>query len=106
MKKLVCSVMALIMVVGLCACGSKAAYTIHVVDEAGTGIKDVRVQMCDDSSCTNGMTDDAGTVLYEKDVPSLEVHILSAPEGYAVDKDAVYSVDAQAKELTITLSAE
>lgn len=106
MKKIIGLVLTFVVAIGLCACGSKAAYTIHVVDESGAGISGVRVQMCDDSSCTNGTTDDSGVAVYENEVPSLEVHILGAPEGYAVDKEAVYTVDLQTKELTVTLSKE
>lgn len=105
MKKIIAVVLTLIMITGLCACGSKAVYTIHVVDESGAAVSGVRVQMCDDSSCMSSETDENGTAIYENDVPNLEVHILGAPEGYEYDSEAVYTMDKNNRELTITLSS-
>lgn len=106
MKKLVGLFFTCVMLVSMCACGSKSAYEISVVDESGAAIEGVRVQMCDDSTCTTEETDSKGVVVCDNDASSLEVHILGAPEGYVVDTEEVYVVDSNNKKLTVTLSPE
>lgn len=84
------------------AIGSKFNINVYVEDEGGKPIDGVKVQACDDSVCIMGNTDKDGHVGFDMKKNIVDIHILKAPEGYAVDADAVFRT-AENGDVTIIL---
>lgn len=120
---------ALVLVLMLCACGSektpettaapvettaapatvpvddgKVEYIIHVVDESGAPISGAMVQICLDA-CYPGMTDANGQAKFSVMEADYKVSFLSLPAGYTYSgDDQEFYFDGEF-ELTITLKA-
>ena len=134
MKRLICAILALMLALGLCACGSeeapaaeptvaataepttvevtepaqddgKVTYTIHVQDENGTAIAGAMVQICKDT-CLPGMTDAEGNAVFTVDEADYKVSFLSLPAGYAYTTEETEFYFDGATEITLTLKAE
>ena len=56
-----------------------------VLDEDGNPVQGVAMQFCSDTACMLGETDETGTVVFNEKMGHYTVHILEAPEEYAVD---------------------
>ena len=126
MKKMLCILLAMLMLLGLCACGQSAApnavdaapaetdaqteaeeaseveYSISVADEEGNPIPGVKVQFCDDATCTLGDTDEKGAAVFTAKEGTYTVHVLNAPEGFVGTEEEFAFPDA-GREIGITL---
>ena len=125
MKKILCTLLALAMLFSLCACGQKPAadagnaapaepaeevveeasdveYRVLVADPEGRAIPGVKVQFCDDSTCTMGDTDDGGAAVFSAKEGSYTVHILQVPFGF-IKTDEVFPFPDAGREVNITL---
>ena len=133
MKRLICTVLVLMLVLGLCACGTaetpkaestvaateapvvpaetetpadgKVTYTIHVQDEDGAAIAGAMVQICMDT-CLPGMTDAEGNAVFTVDEADYKVSFLTLPAGYTYTTDETEFYFDGATEITLTLKAE
>lgn len=74
-------------------------YVITVSDEKGNPVKDVTLQICDESSCSVLVTDEKGSATFEGELNLYEVHVLKVPAGYADEKETF----KMTKDLEITL---
>lgn len=134
MKRLICALLALMMVFGLCACGGneepkaeptetetqktteaeeteavddgKVTYTVHVEDESGAAMAGVMVQICKDA-CLPGMTDAEGNAVFTVAEDDYKVSFLSLPAGYTYTTEATeFYFENGSTEITLTLKAE
>ena len=82
----------------LCGCGGQAQeqgeekpqpaddlVVVLVTDGENAPIPGVMLQLCDDSLCQMGTTDETGIAEYEAEPGSYTVHVFRAPEGWAED---------------------
>ncbi|MBR3235235.1 MAG: hypothetical protein IKG11_06435 [Atopobiaceae bacterium] len=121
MKRCATGLAVLLMVVSvlvLAACGSGATtdqkttdqqdnvYRVLALDEAGSPVQGVKMQLCSDTICYALETDANGVATF-KDVieGSYAVHVRGVPEGYAQD-DTEYPVPSGQRDITITIKAE
>ena len=136
MKKIryvIAMILALSMVLVLCACGGSAAdekttgaqevttaapeaeqtteeateandyYRVMVVDESGTPIVGALVQMCLDS-CFPAATNENGVAQFALEEADYKVTFLSLPEGYTYSgEETEFHFENGSKEMTITL---
>ena len=125
MKKILCMLLALVMLFGVCACGQKPApdagnaapaeaaegaveeapdveYRVSVADPEGSAIAGVKVQFCDDSTCTLGDTDEGGAAVFPAKEGSYTVHILQVPFGF-IKTDEEFPFPDAGREVSITL---
>lgn len=134
MKRLICMILALVLVLALCACGAekapettvpseeataaptvaeetqavedgKVTYTIHVQDEAGNALPGVMVQICKDA-CLPGMTDAEGNAVFTVDEDDYKVSFLALPAGYTYTTEETEFYFDGATEITLVLKAE
>ncbi len=129
MKKTLCTLLALLMLSGLAACGGSASapagepapaaeapaveepfaaevpevsYLVKVEDPDGYPVPGVTLQLCDDTACIRGETDEHGTAVFTaRDVPC-DVLVLKAPEDYVVTAEE-FPVPQDTKEVLVTL---
>ncbi len=96
--------LVLILALGLLAgCGKKAAvYEVLVTDGAGKPVRGAMVQLCSDTECIMGTTDEKGIASFNKEAGRYTVHVLKAPEGFAAD-DTEYPAPAAPGRVTIVL---
>ncbi|MBO5496379.1 MAG: redoxin domain-containing protein [Oscillospiraceae bacterium] len=125
MKEILCMLLALTMLFGLCACGQKPAaetgnvapvepaneaveeaadveYRVLVTDSEGNAIPGVKVQFCDDSTCTMGDTDDGGAAVFSAKEGSYTVHVLQVPFGF-IQTDEEFPFPDAGREVSIAL---
>ena len=123
MKKTLCMLLAMLMLLGLCACGQSGtqeakdtapaeaaaqeeatdvAYRVAVTDEQGNPIPGVKLQFCDDASCTMGDTDGNGVAVFPAKEGSYTVHVLKAPEDF-VGTEEEFAFPEADTQLQITL---
>lgn len=57
-------------------------YRVYVTDTEGDPVKGAMVQMCDDSTCRVGNTDEDGLAVFEVKEEKYTVHVLKVPKGY------------------------
>ncbi len=79
----------------LCGCGAQIQkleeqpagdlVVVLVTDGENAPIPGVMLQLCDDSLCQMGTTDETGIAEYEAAPGSYTVHVFRAPEGWAED---------------------
>jgi len=132
MKRLLAVALALVMVLGLCACGEKTpeptvtptaepetaapttlpvdegktTYIIHVVDANGAPIPNAMVQICLDA-CYPGPTDETGTAKFSVLEADYKVSFLALPAGYTYStEEQEFYFEPGSFEMTITLVAE
>ena len=76
---------------------------LTVKDINGDPVQGVAIQLCDDTSCNMGKTDENGVVSF--DMPegtAYEVHVLKAPEGYEKNTDVYHTLEVYS-DLVIVL---
>lgn len=134
MKKLICLMMALLLMLSLAACGGESApetqataeptaaptaaveeapaddgkvtYTVHVQDESGAALSGVMVQICKDA-CLPGMTDAEGNATFTVAEDDYKVSFLTLPAGYTyTTEETEFYFESGATEITLTLKAE
>lgn len=112
MKKAISLILICVTLLGLPAgCGSsdnaKNAYVFKCVDENGKGVEGVTLQVCTEEQCVMFKTDKMGTVVCTNTPAAVyEVHVLSCPEGYTYDRNAVYTTSGNFESHTFTLTTE
>ena len=133
MKRMICMMMALLML-SLAACGGESApetqapaeptaaptaavedapaddgkvtYTVHVQDESGAALSGVMVQICKDA-CLPGMTDAEGNATFTVAEDDYKVSFLTLPAGYTyTTEETEFYFESGATEITLTLKAE
>ena len=67
--------------------GTPEAYILHVTDQDGTPVPDVRVKFCTDLTCMMQKSDETGTVTFAGAPDVYHVEIYKVPEGYSFDPD-------------------
>ena len=128
MKKTLCMFLAIIMLIGLCACGNSSApvddssapvedssaavqeeadlnYSILVADSEGNPIPGVTLQFCDETACTTGETDVNGAAVFQAKEGTYTVHVLKAPEGI-IGTEEEFGFQGAETELRIELEIE
>lgn len=110
MKKLAIMLLALVMALGLLACGGTEApaenteYTVTVLDEAGDPVPGAMVQLCKEI-CAPGVTDEEGVARFQLPQDDYKVTFLVLPEGYDyVDDVQEFHFEDGSMELQITLT--
>lgn len=134
-KKIFAAVLAVMMLLGLCACGDpeqtevssepaaestgaapetteatvsdgKVTYTIKVVDEDGKGISGVMVQLCKDS-CMPGFTNADGIAEFKaEEADGYHASVTDMPAGYTyATEQTEFDFASGVTEVTIVLKA-
>ncbi len=131
-KKISALVLAMCLILGLCACGgssdanttpstteatqpaettqateaAKPSHTVKVVDEGGNPIAGVFVQICLDT-CTPAQTDENGIAsYYDMADADYEIKLMAMPAGYGYPtEEQVFHFPDGANEAVITLQA-
>lgn len=116
MKRLIGMMVICLGILMLAACGGQPAgseeaassdnpgnaYRVITVDETGTPVPGVQVQLCSDQMCVMGETDADGIATFEQDEGLYTVHVYSVPGGYAEDTTE-YPVPETYGDVSITL---
>ncbi len=76
-------------------------YVVYFVDQNGDPVANVVAQICDAESCQVVPSDEYGIVGCIMPAYAYEIHVLSVPEGYTFDTEAVYIMPAEGGELVI-----
>ena len=107
MKKMFAMALAIALCLCLCSCGNKTeekGYIIKVTDAQGKGVEGVKLDICDDKTCTLFTTDKNGEVKPEIQQGDYTVHLLKLPEGYSKTAlEQEYKLTATAQRLEIKL---
>ena len=82
------------------------SYTLLCVDQLGNPVESVLLQVCNDDVCQVFITDSDGKAAFDAEAYPWEIHILQAPEQYAVDPSQVVLAPAAGGATTITLPAK
>lgn len=70
-------------------------YILHLIDQYGDPVPDVKVNFCTDAACTLQIADGNGLVSFSAPVENYHVQLLKVPEGYSFDPDfEFYTGDA------------
>ena len=113
MKYVRCTLLLLVMILLLTACGTQDAespaatgplvYRVTVWTERGEPVKGAMVQLCS-NVCIPGITDEQGTAAFEVAEDDYKVSFLSMPEGYDyADETREFLFEKESRELTILL---
>ncbi len=71
------------------------AYIIHVVDQDGTPVEEVTVNLCTDLACLPRESDETGTITFTGPKDVYHVQIVDAPDGYSWDESyEMYTTEA------------
>lgn len=129
MKKILAIVLALGMILSLCACGSDEAkkptienkpqgtqtetsskeetvpkFEVTVVDADENAVKGVMVQLCKDT-CVPAMTDENGVAVFKVEITDgYKLSVMSCPEGYEYTGDAEVYLEEGITEFTLEIS--
>ena len=101
-KAIALSLVLILAVCALTACGKPAKYEVLVRNEAGKPVSGVMVQFCSDTECMMGTTDENGIAAFEQDAGSYTVHVLKVPEGFE-NVSEEFAAPAQPGRLVIVL---
>ena len=101
-KAVALSLVLILTVCMLAACGKSAKYEVLVKDEAGKPVSGVTIQFCSDTECMMGTTDANGIAAFEKEAGSYTVHVLKVPEGFESVTEE-FTAPAQPGQLVIVL---
>ena len=101
-KAVALSLVLILTVCLLAACGKPAKYEVLVEDEAGKPVSGVTIQFCSDTECMMGTTDANGIAAFEQEAGSYTVHVLKGPEGFESVTDE-FTAPAQPWRLVIVL---
>ena len=63
------------------------AYILHLLDQDGAPVPDMRVNFCTDETCTMLKSDENGVIAFDGAPDVYHVQLLKAPEGYSFDAD-------------------
>lgn len=80
-----------------------AAYTVEFIDQNGSGVEGVTLQVCNDSSCMLYSSDEKGLCSFELPAGEYELHILKLPEGYDGNTDEVKTIGKEGGNVNFQL---
>lgn len=125
-KMLLAGLLAVMMLVGLCACtgggtsndggttttngttttttkadDGKVTYTVTVKDQDGNPVSGAMVQICKET-CMPTLTDANGVATWSMAEDEYKVSFAMTPEGYTVEENYYFEDDATSMEITIT----
>ncbi len=81
-----------------------AKFSVTVVDQDGTPVSGVMVQICK-TSCMPAMTDENGVATFNIEITDgYKLSVMSCPEGYTYEGESEVYLDYGATEYTLTLS--
>lgn len=133
MKKLIAILLAVMLILCLCACGKdpkptdpgtqptntaptqpdqttaptsdgKVDYIVTVVDQSGAPVAGAVIQLCKDDLCQPTATDASGIASWHTAEDTYKVSFIQLPEGYSYADDTVdFYFEGDSKEMTITL---
>ncbi len=87
------------------AAAEKITYTVTVVDQNGTPVQGVAIQMCTADSCLMpSATGEDGTVSFTLTPAAYHATVAVCPEGYTAEAAAEYRFEGNATALTITVN--
>ena len=70
-------------------------YILHLIDQYGDPVPEVKVNFCTDAACTLLIADENGLIRFSAPVENYHVQLLKAPEGYSFDSGfELYTGDA------------
>ena len=101
-KAIALSLMLILTVCMLAACGKPAKYEVLVQDAAGKPVSGVTIQFCSDIECNMGTTDENGIAAFDKEAGNYTIHVLKVPEGYEKVTDE-FAAPAQPGQVVIVL---
>lgn len=78
-------------------------FVVKVIDESGSPVEGVAIQVCDDDLCSVVMTDSRGKAKISPEADSYQIHVLKVPEGYAGISEE-FTVSMKKPKLEIILS--
>lgn len=79
------------------------AYTVKCIDQDGAPVAGAMIQVCNEDICQVYMTGADGAATFEADAYPWEIHVLQAPEAYAVDPSQVLIAPVEGGEIVIEL---
>ncbi len=83
---------------------TSAAFKVKVVDEDGTAVANVMLQVCKDS-CVPAKTDSEGIASFNLEITDgYKLSVLSCPDGYYYNGESEIMLDSGITEYTLTLS--
>ena len=62
-------------------------YILHLIDQYGDPVPNVKVNFCTDAACTMLISDESGLIAFSSPVENYHIQLLKAPEGYSFDPD-------------------
>lgn len=77
------------------------AYPIRFADAEGNPVSGVMAKVCDEASCTMITSDGEGVFNFVGEKKAWTVQILTAPEGYAFDAEAVYPLSEESETVIV-----
>ena len=80
-------------------------YRVYVTDTEGNPVKGAMVQMCDDSTCRVGNTDEDGLAIFKVKEEEYTVHVPKVPKGYK-KVTGEYEMPAEYSDLHIVIEKE
>lgn len=81
-------------------------YILKCVDQDGSPVSGVMMQVCDESTCQVLVTDENGVCTFEAAPYAWEIHILRVPAGYIADSAEVILAPVAGGELIFTLTTQ
>ena len=74
--------------------GESGEYRVFVYDEAGSPVKGVVVQLCDESTCSFQKTNSDGMAIFQVEAPKVfDVHVAKVPKGYQSSDETYKTLD-------------
>ncbi len=84
---------------------TEADYRISVIDQDGNPVSGAIVNICTDTTCTTGKSDEKGLILFTGEKQSYHLQLLKAPDGYSFDSPADLYTEDQT-DFTISVSKD
>lgn len=81
---------------------SEASYTFRCVDQNGSPVSGVMIQVCDENICQVLVSDGEGVCEFVGTPYAWEVHVLMAPDGYTANSTDVVLAPVEGGELVFT----
>lgn len=79
-------------------------YVIRYVDQNGSPVAGVMVQVCDEHTCQVYTTDESGVVTFTAPAYAWEIHTLKLPEGFEGDTQTITLAPVEGGEMVFTVN--
>lgn len=116
MKKIVSLQLVLSIVLLLCACGTASTVkeeekdqqklVVHCVDENGSPVEGVSIQLCTDTSCFMTKSDAKGEALFDLvpiEANEYSVHVYKLPENYEMPEKSEIEITSYESDISIVI---